>query len=424
MVQKRLLIVALNWPEPRATAAGQRMMQLISFFLEQDYQVTFACTAAEPPEARRGEWNKISTIRILVNDAGFDERIQELVPDIVMFDRFISEEQFGWRVARYVPSALRILDTEDLHSLRAARKLALKSGIPFTDNLWLQNPMASREVAAIFRCDLSLVISGYEMEILLKQVPVPSHILLYLPLWAERISLSDRRKWPSYQQRTDFICIGNGKHAPNTDAVKWLFEAIWPFIRKALPGSTVHIYGAYLPESIQQLNNPETGFLVHGRVADSREVMKRCRINLAPLRFGAGLKGKLLEGMKCGTPGVTTAIGIEGLTEPGSGAAIIADLPQEFAEEAVRLYLDEREWNAVQDAGVELINAGYGSKEHTARLTDTLKVIRDDLPAHRARNFIGSMLHHHTLASAEYLSRWITAKNRLASHSDTSDNGD
>lgn len=423
MIQKNLLIVALNWPEPQATAAGQRMMQLISFFVERDYRVTFSCTKAEQPDALMTEKYRISTRYIVVNDPGFDVFVKALEPDIVIFDRFVAEEQFGWRVAQYAPSALRILDTEDLHSLRSARKEALESGIPYTHTSWLQTDMAKREIAAIFRCDLSLIISLYEMEILLTQVPVPARILLYLPLWAKEIMKRDMHKWPNFQKRADFICIGNGKHAPNTDAFLWLYQSIWPLIRKSLPTARVHIYGAYLPDRIQQLSHSETGFLVHGRIADSHEVMKKSRVNLAPLRFGAGIKGKLVEAMVCGTPSITTTIGIEGLSDASSSCALVSDLPEEFAALAVLLYQQEEVWNTVQDKGVVLINSGYGKKEHSTRLMAALKVIQEDVQSHRAGNFLGTMLQYHTLASTKYLSRWITAKNLLALRSATPENG-
>ncbi len=412
MSQKILLIVALNWPEPQATAAGRRMMQLISFFLELDYQITFACTAAAAPNSLIRDEPGITTRHILVNHPGFDDLLARLEPEIILFDRFVSEEQFGWRVAQFAPGALRILDTEDLHSLRAARKTALESGLPDNVSAWLQSDLAKREIAAIFRCDLSLIISRYEMDLLQEQLPITVPILAYFPLLADEISKASMQEWPSFGSRQDFICIGNGKHGPNTDSFRWLYESIWPLIRKGIPTANLNIYGAYLPDSILQLNRPEMGFLVHGNVADSGAAMRGSRVNLAPLRYGAGLKGKLIEAMACGTPSVTTTIGIEGLGDPLCAGALVSDKAETFAALAVHLYTNEGEWTDLHEKGIVLINSHFGKKEHYIRLRAEVKVIQEDLKSHRTRNFIGSLLLHHTMASTKYLSKWITAKNR------------
>src|SRR5690606_12128233 len=108
---------------------------------------------------------QISVKNILLNNSSFDEFIKELKPEIVLFDRYITEEQFGWRVSENCPNTLKILDTEDLHFLRKAREEAVKAGKPISDaNLFSET--AKRELASILRCDLSLIISEYEMELL------------------------------------------------------------------------------------------------------------------------------------------------------------------------------------------------------------------------------------------------------------------
>jgi len=117
---------------------------------------------------------------VALNCTSFDDFISELNPNIVLFDRFMLEEQFGWRVAKHCPDALRILDTEDLHSLRHARHQALKQNRPLT-SADMNSDLAKREIAAIFRCDLSLIISDYELQLLTNNYRVPEHILLHCP---------------------------------------------------------------------------------------------------------------------------------------------------------------------------------------------------------------------------------------------------
>ena len=127
-----LLIVANVWPEPRSSAAGAHIMQLITVFLETEYTIHFACTASYSFNSVDLDSMGIHTSVIKINDSGVDEFISELDPEVVVFDRFMTEEQFGWRITEYCPSSLRILNTEDLHSLRKGRQDALKSGEDFT----------------------------------------------------------------------------------------------------------------------------------------------------------------------------------------------------------------------------------------------------------------------------------------------------
>jgi len=124
---KNLLIIGFVWPEPNSTAAGTRMLQLIELFQAEDYEITFVCAASKTNNTFNLEKLNIKTFEIKLNDSSFDTFLKSLNPSIVLFDRFLTEEQFGWRVSETCPNALRILDSEDLHFLRSARKEALSS---------------------------------------------------------------------------------------------------------------------------------------------------------------------------------------------------------------------------------------------------------------------------------------------------------
>ena len=118
---------------------------------------------------------------------------KELNPEIVLFDRFLTEEQFGWRVAKNSPNALRILDTEDLHSLRSVRLEFQKNKITASIADWNQAEITKREIASIYRCDLSLIISSYEMDLLLKEIKIDEKLLLHLPFMLDSIEESDNK---------------------------------------------------------------------------------------------------------------------------------------------------------------------------------------------------------------------------------------
>jgi hypothetical protein len=411
-MKKKLLIIADVWPEPKSTAAGIRMLQLINFFEYQGYSITMASKATASKLSLNLKELGVVKTPIKLNHSSFDEFVSELKPEVVLFDRFLTEEQFGWRVSEWVPNAVRILDTEDLHSLRKTREKASKSGVEFTVDSWLSEDITKREIASVYRSDLSLIISSYEKYLLQEVMGINKDILLYLPFLEDAITFETKTNWKSFEDRQDFICIGNGKHSPNVDAIKWLKQDIWPIIRKELPEANLNIYGAYLPEFVQKMHNPEEGFLVHGWAEDKDEVFQNARLNLAPLRFGAGLKGKLIDAMKNGTPSITTQIGAEGMHQTLEWSGAIANSAENFAKAAVDLYSNKLHWLEAQENGIQIINQLFSKEKHTLKLASKLNSTIASLQAHRNTNFIGAMLKQQTTLSSKYLSKWIEEKNR------------
>jgi glycosyltransferase involved in cell wall biosynthesis len=412
IANQHVLILGFVWPEPNSSAAGGRMVQLISIFKEQGFDVTFASPAMDSDYMIDLNSLGVSKKSIALNCSSFDVFVKELNPTIVLFDRFMMEEQFGWRVSENCPDALRLLDTEDLHCLRLARQKAFKEKRPFsTDNLLVEE-VAKREIASILRCDVSLMIAEYEMKLLKSVFNIDSSLLYYLPLLLEPIENSTIRKLPSFEDRNNFVFIGNFLHEPNWNAVQYLKETIWPLIRKQIPEAILQIYGAYPSQKVLQLHQPKQGFYILGRAVDAQEVVKKARVVLAPLRFGAGIKGKLVEAMQCGTPSVTTTIGAESMCGDLPWNGFITDDAPIFADKAVELYQDKILWLKAQENGFQIIEKRYlKSLFEDGFVKDILKV-QTHLKQHRLNNFMGILLQHHTLTSTKYMSRWIEEKNR------------
>ncbi|MFD0862398.1 glycosyltransferase [Sungkyunkwania multivorans] len=389
------------------------MMQLLRLFLSQSWKVIFASPAQETDHMVDLEAMGARKEHIQLNDASFDVFVAALQPTIVLFDRFMMEEQFGWRVAAHCPNALRILDTEDLHCLRKTRQEAFTSGKQFNIEDLFKSDIAKREIASIYRCDLSLIISEFEMQLLKEHFKISESLLYYLPFMLKPMTINDSSKLLSFEQRKHFVTIGNFRHEPNWNAVLYLKETIWPLIKKQLPKAELHIYGAYPPPKAMQLNDPTEGFLIKGWASDADDVMQRSRICLAPLRFGAGLKGKLVTAMKNGTPVVTTTIGAEGIYGDLPYNGEVEDDALIFANKAVALYQNETLWLQCQKNGIQVLNQRFNGPELQACFIDRVKVPLNDLSAHRDANFIGSLLQHQTMQSTKYMSKWIEAKNKL-----------
>lgn len=403
---KRLLIIGFVLPEPKSSAAGNRMMQLIDLFQSNGYQITFASTAQNLEFSEDLSALEIQNVAIELNSESFDVFVKQLNPDIVLFDRFMVEEQFGWRVSENCPNALKVLDTEDLHCLRQARQLAVKENREFTSED-LFSDSAKREIASIFRCDLSLMVSEFEMELLQNQFKVAKDLLYYLPIFAEKLDAI-----PDYENRNDFIFIGNFLHEPNWDCVKYLSETIWPVLHKKLPEAKLLIYGAYPSQKVLQLHKPKEHFYIMGRADDAFEVVKNAKVVLAPIRFGAGIKGKLLEAMQCGTPSVTSSIGAEAMAGNLDWNGFVKDNPNEFTEAVVQLYEEEKLWLECQKNGFEILDKRYEKELYEKNFIAEIDSLSNNLKEHRNNNFIGSILQHHLLSSTKYMSKWIEEKNR------------
>ena len=408
----KILIIGLIWPEPEATAAGMRMMQLIHFFLRQGYELCFASAATKNDLSADLTALSITCLQIELNSSSFNKELIKLEPGIVLYDRFLTEEQYGWRVRQNCSTALQILDTEDLHFLRKSRELALKKDSDDWKS-FLQNDITKREIASIYRSDLTLIISRFEYDMLREEFNIDATLLLYLPFLIDLDKEKFSSKLPDFDQRQYFMTIGNLNHQPNIDSIKHLYTAIWPLIRKKLPKAELHIFGAYASQAIKQLHNPQTGFLIKGWIPDKKEAFTNYRICLAPLRFGAGQKGKLLDAMRYGTPNITSSVGSEGMLTAKKWGGFIEDQPIDFATRAVDLHQDKEQWYHAQSAGFSLLKENYNKETFELLFEERLKKLTIGLEQHRKSNFIGSMLSHHQLQSSKYLSKWIETKNLL-----------
>ncbi len=403
----RILIIGSVWVEPKSSAAGSRMLQLINAFKGKDWDVHFACGASFSENAIDLTSVGVKTHAITLNSSTFNAFVGDLQPDVVVFDRFMTEEQYAWRVAECCPNALRVLNTEDLHCLRNAREEAVKNESDWQEII-KDSDMAKREVAAIFRSDLSLMISTFEMQLLQDMFHVPNSQLHYCPFILGNLP----RNSAEFDSRTDFVFIGNFKHKPNADAVLVLKKQIWPTLRKLQPSAKLHIYGAYAEQKHLQLTNKNESFLVHGKAESVKEVFENARVLLAPLRFGAGLKGKLVEAMQYACPSVTTSIGAEGIGNEEYWPGYVTNNFSDFAEKANELYANKTRWTECSEKSERLLKANFMTENYAETLVKVIVNAKKDLLEQRKQNFVGSMLLHHSMQSTKYLSRFIEEKNK------------
>jgi hypothetical protein len=303
-----------------------------------------------------------------------------------------------------------VLDTVDLHGLRSARERLGGQGEACLPEIADLGADGLRELASILRSDLALVISPVELD-LLKSWGVPGEELeLCRVLYPELNAALPR-------ERGGFSWIGNFRHPPNLDSLFWLHREIWPRIRgrllkaEAKAEAQISIYGAYPSREVMALNDLSSGFLCQGPTPDATRALAGHLVNLAPLRSGAGIKGKIVDGWRAETPAVATPVAAEGLCpelEPWGG--LIATGAQDFADAAVKLATDPPLARKLGHVGRVIAHELFDPVRESARLLERIESARARLQARRSRQLLGRILRHETLRSTEYFSRWIELK--------------
>ncbi|MFC3095849.1 glycosyltransferase [Alteromonas sediminis] len=381
------------------------MLNIIEQCKQKQWSVVFACAAQASTHAVDLMALGVQIKEIALNDSEFDTWVQTMNPDIVIFDRFMTEEQYAWRVTHAAPHALKVLNTEDCHSLRSIRQKHLDE-----DKDVSSLDIALREAAAILRSDVTLVISDYEMRWLEAHFSVPASQMILAPLCMPMPHGADKH----FTSSRHISFIGNFKHAPNWDAVLKL-RSLWPAIRKRI-GKTeeCHIYGAYPPKKATELSNTATGFLVKGWVDSVEDAFTPYRVFAAPLQFGAGIKGKLIEATHYSTPSVTTAIGCQGIAEPKDWPGTIAVDDREFIDAVAQLYNDQHTWEQARDKAKILSQSQQVNTRRFSEVFDQLEGLHQHLDEHRKAHVLSRIVNHQTLKSHQYMSQWIEAKTKLA----------
>lgn len=401
------LWIGSTWPEHRKSAAGVRARQLIDWLTAAGWDVTVCSIARETDATKELRASGRICERIVLNDPSFDTFLLECRPELVLFDRFMIEEAFSWRVREQLPDTLRVLDTIDLHGLRESRRTQFEAGesvdleaIPPTrSETWL------RELAAIHRSDLALLVSEVEVTIL-ERSGIPPIQIAHLPLAAEQLENP-----VPFEKRHGFTSIGNFRHPPNVDSVAQLVR-LWPALRERLPEAPFHLYGAFPPKTVMDKHDPDHGFYVHGQVGDAHAALAQHRVLLAPLRFGAGLKGKILDAWTTGTPVVATPVAAEGMGHDGGFGGAIAQSDDAFIAAAVRLYQHMDDWHAAQQDGTTILAKTFDPVEVRAAFLNLMDTALAQKIPRRAANRTGAMLWLQTLRSTEYFARYLEEKSK------------
>ncbi len=269
-------------------------------------------------------------------------------------------------VRRFCPQAKIIFNTVDLHYLREERQAAIENSVQLAGQAAETKEL---ELSLIRNVDATIIISPVEREILLREPSVSSHDLFVIPIIRNEIPGSE----VLFHDRGGVVFIGGFQHQPNVDAVVYFISEIWPEVKKSLPRISFFVIGDHLPAVIKKLAGPDIRLL--GHVPDLKPHFSACRVAVAPLRYGAGLKGKVVTSLGHGVPCVATAMAVEGTGLKNNEDILIADDPEAFAKAVVRLHEQEDLWQRLSENGLEFVRKNYSleaGRQKILQLIETL----------------------------------------------------
>ena len=372
--QQAVLLIDHAVPTPDRDSGSRRTWELIGILRSLGYDVVFGAEHGDPWGS---DADALRQLGVMVLSRR--RQIMEFLTDegLWLACVFISRAPVAavWqpRIARRFPGVPVVFDTVDIHHLRELGEAKLAG-----------SGAALRAAAETERAELSLarasnatiVVSETEAGYLRKRVP--GSVVLTV---SNIHHVSGERR--GFRARTGLLFVGGFRHSPNADAIAWFLTTVWPLLSESVRADGLEIIGQDPPHRLVASAPPQVRFL--GWVPDLDRALLRARVAIAPLRFGAGVKGKVGEAWSYGLPVVGTSVAMDGMAEPGSAAYLVGDSPAQFAARIGEVYDNESTWQVASEAG-RLIVAERFSPEHAATaLSDVLRRVARQPPMRLGR---------------------------------------
>ncbi len=312
------------------------------------------------------------------------EYIRTLINSLDLKSRYFDFVYIAfWHIAEYfidlikeqIPQVPILIDTMDIHYLREEREAEI------SDSSALKNKVQEnkrRELLVYSKADVITTVTEND------RIELQKHIK-DKPIFILTDVHDPRTNTPGFEERKDLVFVGNFNHKPNEDAVLYFIKEIFPSVKSKLPGIKFYIVGNNPTEKIKSLASKDV--IVTGWVPDVKEYIDKCRLEVVPLRYGAGNKGKVGEALSSGIPIVTTSIGAEGMGIKHCVHAYVTDETKKFAEYIIELYSNKDLWNKFSEEGKKLIASQYSSELMRKRLSFIFNHTKNSLKTHHALKF-------------------------------------
>ena len=366
---RRVLIFDACTPTPDQDSGSLRMMNLMKIFSKQGYQISFV------PENMAHFKNYTQDLQRMGVECIFAPKYASPLEYLktkgkyfqtIILSRYYVAEPLMPMIRSYCPQAKIWFDTVDLHYLRETRMAEL-AGNQKNNSAAIKAAEQTKvkELGVAENCDLTLVVSPYEQNVLAIEKPE-----LDVEVLSNIHEIHGGHK--GFVNSCDIMFIGGYQHTPNVDGVIWLVEQILPLILAQVPELKLHIIGSKAPQQVIDLGlHPNIKF--HGFVEDIEPLMQNIRIAVAPLRFGAGVKGKVNMSMSYGQPVVGTKVAVEGMYTQHAHDVMMADEVDDFATSVIRLYQDKSLWEQISKGGLENVQKWFSFEAAQKTVAELLK---------------------------------------------------
>jgi GT2 family glycosyltransferase/glycosyltransferase involved in cell wall biosynthesis len=347
---RHALIVDAYTPTPDQDSGSLRMTNLMRLLREAGWRVSFLpdnfAHAAKYTRALQALGVEALYHPFFTDPASWLRENGAGLDAVILSRHYVASNYVGL-VRLYAPRAQLIFDTVDLHYLREQRSAELNGSAELARQA---SATRASELKLMRECDVTLVVSAVEKELLAREVPQARVEVL-----SNVHDIYGLRR--SHAERADLVFVGGFQHPPNIDAMQWFVREVFPLVLAHAPQIKLNIIGSKIVDAVRELASENV--IVHGYVEDIAPFMDGCRISIAPLRVGAGVKGKVNMAMSYGLPVVATATAVEGMHVETGRDVLVADSPVDFADAVLRLYDDEALWNMLSANGLANVSSHF-----------------------------------------------------------------
>ena len=361
---RRVLVIDANMLTPDRDSGSMRMQAILELVGELGGKATFV---ADNLEYREPYVSALQERGVEVVYKPWVSSVAELLAkrgrefDVIVLSRHYVASKHLDAVRRFAPQARAVFDTVDLHFLRAERQALLDhSAAPASIDRERE-----QELDVVRRADVTLVVSPVERDLLVQLEPAARVDVL------SNIHEPMARGRP-FADRSGIVFIGGFRHPPNADGVLWFAREVLPLVRGRLHGVVTTIVGDDPPASLRAMATRD--IVVAGHVDDIEPLFVSARLSIAPLRYGAGVKGKVNLAMSYGVPVVATSTAVEGMHLANRIDVLVADHPQTFADAIIDVYGNEALWTRLSKAGVDNIRRHFSREAAKRALAGLLGV--------------------------------------------------
>ena len=373
--KRRVLVIDAYMLTPDRDSGSLRMREVLDILVHLGCKVTFI---ADNLEHRQPYVTLLQQAGVEVQFHPYARSVEDFLGkhgaefDLVLISRYYIAAKYLETVRQLAPNALIAFDTVDLHFLREERLANLNGSVAAR---MAARPTREKELAIIRKADVTLVVSHMEKE-LLERLEPQARIMILSNIH------EPQEGGKSFEGRDGLVFIGSFRHPPNTDAMIWYAAEILPLVRQRLPGVKTYVIGDDVPATLKALATDD--FVVTGYVPDVTPYLTDCRLSISPLRYGAGVKGKVNQAMSYGLPVVATSPSIEGMhLTPGSDV-LVGDSPEAFADAVARAYTERQLWHALAEGGRENVRTHF-SRACALRAVTSLLALTSSYRVRRSR---------------------------------------